>query len=84
MIMTICPVQGSRMLHTTAALLGRRGGQRWRGTRNAQKGSIRLMPHQQRGLTEGEVASFLPYPAMASTSRLAYLLKAVEAVLKTR
>ena len=29
-----------------------------------------------------EVASFLLYPAMASTSRLAYLLKAFEAVLK--
>ena len=31
-----------------------------------------------------EVASFLHYPAMASTSRLAYLLKAFEAVLKAR
>src|SRR5215210_7652990 len=29
-----------------------------------------------------EVASFLHYPAMASTSRLAYLLKAVEDALK--
>ncbi len=31
-----------------------------------------------------EVASFLHYPAMASTSRLAYLLKAFEAVLNAR
>ena len=31
-----------------------------------------------------EIASFLHYPAMASTSRLAYLLKAFEAVLKAR
>ena len=31
-----------------------------------------------------EVASFLHYPAMASVSRLAYLLKAFEAVLKVR
>ena len=31
-----------------------------------------------------EVASFLDYPAMASTSRLGYLLKAFEAVLKAR
>jgi hypothetical protein len=31
-----------------------------------------------------EVASFLHYPAMASTSRLAYLLKAFEADLKVR
>ncbi len=31
-----------------------------------------------------EVASFLHYPAMASTSRLAYLLKAFEAALKAR
>jgi carboxylesterase type B len=31
-----------------------------------------------------EVASFLHYPAMASTARLAYLLKAVEDALKVR
>ena len=31
-----------------------------------------------------EIASFLHYPAMASTSRLAYLLKAFEAVLQAR
>jgi hypothetical protein len=31
-----------------------------------------------------EVASFLHYPAMASTSRLAYLLKAVEGALRLR
>jgi len=31
-----------------------------------------------------EIASFLPYPAMASISRLAYLLKAFEVALKLR
>jgi hypothetical protein len=31
-----------------------------------------------------EAASFLHYPAMASTSRLAYLLKAFDAALKAR
>jgi hypothetical protein len=31
-----------------------------------------------------EIASFLHYPAMASTSRLAYLLKAFEAALKAQ
>jgi len=31
-----------------------------------------------------EIASFLHYPAMASTSRLAYLLKAVDDALKLR
>ena len=31
-----------------------------------------------------EVTSFLHYPAMASISRLAYLLKAVEDALKVR
>ena len=31
-----------------------------------------------------EIASFLPYPAMASISRLAYLLKVFKVALKLR
>jgi len=69
-------------------------GQSWEGfTPEESKTDIAAQAEAlARAISEGrldrpllsEIASFLHYPAMASTSRLAYLLKAFEAVLNAR